>query len=55
LQVDYLGGGGTRGSGRVAFKNFKLVTEYAEGFDEELIKKITGQLKDVTENAELLY
>ena len=35
LRNDYLGGGGTRGSGRVDFYNIKclLVTGVADGFD----------------------
>ena len=43
LQMDYLGGHGTRGSGRVSFQNFKL-TDFEAGLDTTALEKI---FKDV--------
>lgn len=49
LQMDYLGGHGTRGSGRVSFENFKM-----KDFESDLdLEKLCAIFKDV-ENYELL-
>lgn len=49
LQMDYLGGHGTRGSGRVSFENFKM-KDFESGLD---LKKLCAVFKDV-ENYEVL-
>ncbi len=49
LQMDYLGGHGTRGSGRVSFENFKM-KDFESGLDT---KKLCAVFKDV-ENYEVL-
>lgn len=49
LQMDYLGGHGTRGSGRVSFENFKM-EDFESGLDP---KKLCATFKGV-ENYELL-
>jgi len=52
LQMDYLGGHGTRGYGRVSFENFQL--EQAEGsLTEPELQKIKNLFKEV-ENYALL-
>ena len=49
LQMDYLGGHGTRGSGRVSFENFKM-KDFESGLD---LEKLCAVFKDV-ENYEVL-
>ncbi len=49
LQMDYLGGHGTRGSGRVSFENFKM-RDFESGLD---LEKLCAVFKDV-ENYEVL-
>lgn len=49
LQMDYLGGHGTRGSGRVSFENFKM-KDFESGLD---LEKLYAVFKDV-ENYEVL-
>lgn len=52
LTMDYLGGHGTRGYGRVRFKEFGIEVIEAE-LPEETTEKLLGKLKEV-ENYELL-
>lgn len=52
LTMDYLGGHGTRGYGRVRFKEFGIEVIEAE-LPEEIAEKLLGKLKEV-ENYELL-
>jgi CRISPR-associated protein Csm3 len=53
LTMDYLGGHGTRGYGRVRFKEFGIEVIEAE-LPEEITEKLLGKLKEV-ENNELLH
>lgn len=54
LQLDYLGGHGTRGSGRVSFRNFKINTfEDSDGIVEKYLDNIYQMFKEV-EDYELL-
>ena len=46
LQMDYLGGHGTRGSGRIKFKNLK-VTALDTQLSEETVRALEQQLKGV--------
>lgn len=52
LQMDYLGGHGTRGYGRVSFENFQL-EQVEEGLTEQELQKIKDLFKEV-ENYALL-
>lgn len=52
LQLDYLGGHGTRGYGRVSFENFSL-EQVEEGLTEPELEKINNLFKEV-ENYALL-
>lgn len=48
LQLDYLGGNGTRGHGRVAFKKLQVSEmKIGDTVDGEIIKAINSLLKDV--------
>ena len=46
LQLDYLGGHGTRGSGRVSIENIQIKTYDCE-IDEVLKNDVLGKLKEV--------
>lgn len=50
LVADYLGGGGTRGSGRILFNNLQAHSD--KDYD---LKDFNNQLKEVTEFGEKLY
>ena len=50
LVADYLGGGGTRGSGRILFNNLQAHSD--KDYD---LKEFNNQLKEVTEFGEKLY
>ena len=52
LQLDYLGGHGTRGSGRVSFENIRLTVAYPENSGVSLEK--LQKLFDKVQNYELL-
>lgn len=45
LQMDYLGGHGSRGSGRVSLKNFR-VTSFGGGVDCEALKKLFDEVAE---------
>ena len=47
LQIDYLGGHGTRGSGRVSFKNIRLT-----GVESDISKDETSKLQELFKGAE---
>lgn len=46
LQLDYLGGHGSRGSGRVSFKNFSFETIELEGINIEDYKKLFKEVEE---------
>lgn len=50
LQLDYLGGNGTRGYGRIAFNNLH-VKSVEENEENELLKKLNAILKDTNNYA----
>ncbi|MBZ4670136.1 MAG: CRISPR-associated protein Csm3 family [Oscillospiraceae bacterium] len=50
LQLDYLGGHGTRGYGRVSFRNIKITpSEHFAGLPSDKLKEIQELFKDVEE------
>lgn len=46
LQLDYLGGHGSRGSGRVSFKNFRFETIELEGINIEDYEKLFKEVEE---------
>ena len=46
LQLDYLGGHGSRGSGRVSFKNFSFETIELEGINIEDYEKLFKEVEE---------
>ena len=42
LELDYLGGSGSRGYGKIVFKNLKAQTVYGD-FDVEIINQLLGE------------
>ena len=44
LQLDYLGGHGSRGSGRISFDSVKVASEFS-GLDKQTLDKLTAILK----------
>lgn len=53
LQLDYLGGNGTRGYGRISFKNIKVFAVDEKDADTELLERLNAILKDANEYAKL--
>lgn len=50
LAMDYLGGHGTRGSGRVAFRHLKVRQGYGDVFDEDDMAILNGVFDDASLN-----
>ena len=54
LQLDYLGGGGTRGNGRIQFKNFEI-SVLDENCNIKTDESLTKLFKEVEEYGEMYY
>lgn len=54
LQLDYLGGGGSRGNGRISFENFEIKV-INENMNVESDDTLTKQFKEVAEYGKLCY